>query len=97
MGDLIPIVAIFFTIGVPVMAGAAHFVLRPLIREIAEAIQGVKVQSGRDVEARLARLEALLEEHDRQLQSVAEVERFHRQLESGRARRRSPAQDRAPA
>ena len=34
IGELIPILAIVFVIGVPVTALAAHFVLRPLVRDI---------------------------------------------------------------
>ena len=48
ISELIPILGIVFVIGVPVTALAAHFVLRPLVRDITTAIlSGGRREAGR--------------------------------------------------
>lgn len=84
MDDLIPIVAIFFTIGVPVMSLAAHFVLRPMIKDLTGAIKGVKGEEKEDFEHRLTRLEDALLEQNQQLAHLVEAESFRRKLEAGK-------------
>ncbi len=84
MDDLIPIVAIFFTIGVPVMSLAAHFVLRPMIKDLTGAIKGVKGEEKEDLEHRLMRLEDALLEQNQQLATLVEAESFRRKLEAGK-------------
>lgn len=84
MDDLIPIVAIFFTIGVPVMSLAAHFVLRPMIKDLTGAIKGVKGGEKEDFEHRLTRLEDALLEQNQQLAHLVEAESFRRKLEAGK-------------
>ena len=84
MEELIPIVAIFFTIGVPVMSLAAHFVLRPMIRDLTGAIKNAKGQQGEDLEHRLTRLEDALLEQNQQLAHLVEAESFRRKLEAGK-------------
>ena len=81
MEELIPIVAIFFTIGVPVMAAAAHFVLRPMIRDLARAIKGDREEGAESLERRIARIEDVLLEQDRQIDRLLEAELFRRRLE----------------
>ena len=54
MDELIPILSIFFVIGVPVMSIAGHFVLRPLVRDIIQAISGRSLQEKSDTDERLA-------------------------------------------
>ena len=44
MDELIPLLAIFFGLGVPAMSLATHFVLRPLVKDIVAAT-GVPVQA----------------------------------------------------
>lgn len=83
MEFLIPIVAIFFLIGVPVMAVAAHFVLRPLVRDIITAIRGKDVERLEELDVRLYRLEATLTEQSEQLDRLLEAEAFRLRLESG--------------
>ncbi len=85
MEELIPIVAIFFVIGVPVMSVAAHLVLRPLIRDLTGALRGGKADELDEIRERLSRLEGHLDLQGRQLAQLTEAERFRRQLESGRA------------
>jgi hypothetical protein len=98
---LIPIVAIFFVIGVPVLAVATHFVLRPLVRDIITAINGKGVERLEEFDARLHRLEESLFEQNEQLERLLEAEAFRLRLEGGsegsgeRAGRSSVDDDRA--
>jgi hypothetical protein len=83
---LIPILAITFTLGVPAIALATHFVLRPLVRDIVGAIKTDKEKERAlpaDVDARLERLEEAYGRLESNLNHLLEVERFHRELESG--------------
>lgn len=82
---LIPLFGIFFVIGVPVMSIAAHFVLRPMIRDLTEALRGVKGREKEDMEHRIARLEDALLEHGRQIDQLVEAELFRRRLEIGQS------------
>ncbi len=81
MEALIPIVAIFFVIGVPVISIATHFVLRPLLRDLTEAVRGGRAGDVAELKERLARLESHLLEQDRELSRLTEAESFRRQLE----------------
>lgn len=80
---IIAVVAIFFTIGVPVLAMATHFALRPLVRDLAEALGPMKRE--RETIARLSerieRLEGENRERGELLDQLAEAELFRRQLE----------------
>lgn len=80
---LIPIFGIFFAVGVPVMALAAHFVLRPLVRDIAGALRAQKGLPEEALDQRLARLEENNEELQRLVRQLVDAERFRRELESG--------------
>lgn len=82
------ILAIIFVLGVPSMALATHLVLRPLIREYAK-LKGMKVDRG-ELEGRLARLEDVIADIDRQVDRLVEAERFRRELERGSERRSLP-------
>jgi len=83
MEELIPIVAIFFVIGVPVMSIAAKFVLQPLLRELTSAIKGGKVEDVEELKERVARLEGHLLTQGRQLDQLVDAELFRRKLEAG--------------
>ncbi len=83
MWELIPLLAIVFTIGVPSVALATHLVLRPLVRDIIVAIQTKKTPDEPDVYGRLGELEDGLDRVERQLGQLLEAERFRRELESG--------------
>jgi hypothetical protein len=91
LGILIPLFGIFFVIGVPVMAIASHFVLRPLIRDLTGALRGVKGREKEDIEHRLSRLEDALLDQGRQLDRLVEAELFRRRLESGEIARSDSA------
>ena len=82
---LIPLFGIFFAIGVPVMSIAAHFVLRPLIRDLTAALRGVKGREKEDMEQRIGRLEDALLEQGRQMDQLVEAELFRRRLETGQS------------
>ena len=77
------VVAIFFTIGIPVLAMATHFAMRPLVRDLAEALGPRK--RDRETIARLAarveQLEGESRERGELLDQLAEAELFRRQLE----------------
>jgi hypothetical protein len=69
--------------GIPGAALAVRFVLRPMLREIADAIRTTRGELPPDLERRLLELEAgqrLTNEH---LERLVEAERFRQQLESG--------------
>ena len=57
METLIPLFAIFFVIGIPVMSVAAKFVLQPLLRELTQAIRGGKAKEFEAIQERVIRLE----------------------------------------
>lgn len=82
MDFLIPITAIFFVIGVPVVSIATHFVLRPLVRDITVAIHGKKQDAESDFIGRLTRLEEIVLEQNKQLDRLVDAEVFRRRLES---------------
>lgn len=81
---LIPLVSIFFVIGVPVMAVATHFVLRPLVRDMTGAIHGKAQVEQADLIERVGRLEQAILDQGQQLDRLVEAESFRRQLEAGR-------------
>lgn len=81
MDDLIPIFAIFFTIGVPVMSLAAHFVLRPLVKDIVGALRGGTRDDMAALRAEITGLHEELARQETQLHVLAEAEAFRRQLE----------------
>ncbi len=84
IGELIPILAIVFVIGVPVTALAAHFVLRPLVRDITTAIlAGGRGEQNSEVERRLEGLEEGQQNIQLRLSQLVEAERFRQRIESG--------------
>ena len=81
MDELIPVISIFFVIGVPVMSIAGHFVLRPLVRDIIQAISGRSLQEKSDTDERLARIEEALLHQGQQVDRLLEAEAFRLRLE----------------
>ena len=81
---LIPILAIFFIFGVPIMAVATHFVLRPLVRDVIGAIHGKAQAQAEDLTDRVGRLEQAILDQGQQIDRLVEAESFRRQLEAGR-------------
>lgn len=81
------ILAIIFVLGIPSLALATHVVVRPLIREYAK-LKGIKAEK-EQIEVRMAQLEDIVHDLDRQVNRLIEAERFRRELEGGRRDRRS--------
>ncbi len=79
--DIEGILAIIFVLGVPSMALAVHLVVRPLIREFV-GLKGDR-ETHRELEDRLAQLEDVVYDLDRQVNRLVEAERFRRELEAG--------------
>jgi hypothetical protein len=88
---LIPILAIFFIFGVPIMAIATHFVLRPMVRDVIGAIHGKGQAEAADLTDRVGRLEQAILDQGQQLDRLAEAESFRRQLEAGKRTAGPPA------
>lgn len=83
MAELIPIVAIFFTIGVPVTALAAHFVLRPLVKDIVQALRGGSRDEVAALQRQIGALQETLDMQEEQLARLVEAESFRKALEAG--------------
>jgi len=81
---LIPIIAIVSAVGVPAVALAAHLVLRPMVRDITNAIQAGKTGASGEVDQRLTRLEDAYYQLDQHVTRLIEAESFRRELESGK-------------
>jgi hypothetical protein len=84
LDELIPIVAIFFTIGVPVMALATHFVLRPMVKDIVQAMRSGTKDEMFELHRQIAELREEVGRQENQLTVLAEAESFRRQLEASR-------------
>ncbi len=84
---MIPILAIVFALGVPSVALATHLVLRPMVRDIANAIRAPKEDT--ETPRRLANLEERFNELEQNVTRLVEAEDFRRQLESGRGEHRA--------
>ena len=82
MEVLIPLFGIFFVIGVPVMSIAAKFVLRPLLREVTEAVRGGRTEELEELRERVALLEGHLETQGTRVDRLLEAELFRRKLEA---------------
>ena len=80
---LIPLLAIFFIFGVPIMAVATHFVLRPMVRDVIGAIHGKAQAEAGDLTNRVGRLEQAILDQGTQIDRLVEAESFRRQLEAG--------------
>ncbi len=84
--DIVEVLAVVFALGVPSMALATHLVLRPLIRDF------LRLREAGDREGlldRVARLEEVVSDLDRQVGRLVEAERFRRELEAGKSPRSS--------
>ena len=78
---LVPIMAIFFVIGLPMIGLVTRFAIRPVIRDLGESVRGHRDEETAELAERLARLEERLEDQDRTLRRLEEAERFRRRLE----------------
>jgi len=82
MGEMIPIVAIFFTIGVPVMALTTHFVLRPMVKDIVGAMRGGPKDEVLELHRQVGELREDVARQESQIAVLIEAESFRRQLET---------------
>ncbi len=85
--DIEGILAIVFLLGIPSMALATHLVLRPLVKDVLK-LKGQKA-SRAELEGRLAQMEDVVHDLDRQVHQLVEAERFRRELEGDRGGQRS--------
>jgi hypothetical protein len=83
MDELIPILAIFFGLGVPAMSLATHFVLRPLVKDIVAALRTGPSNELVALRQRVDELQEELTRHEVQLEKLADADSFHRRLEGG--------------
>lgn len=81
------ILAIIFVLGIPSLALATHVVVRPLIREVAK-LKGIRAEK-EEIEGRMAQLEDVVRDLDRQVNRLIEAENFRRELETGGRNRRA--------
>ena len=82
MDELIPLVAIFFTIGVPVMALTTHFVLRPMVKDIVGAVRGGSKDEMFELHRQVGELRKEVARQESQIAVLVEAESFRRQLEA---------------
>ncbi len=85
--DIEGILAIVFLLGIPSVALATHLVLRPLVKDVLK-LKGQKA-SRAELEGRLAQMEDVVHDLDRQVHQLVEAERFRRELEGDRGGQRS--------
>jgi hypothetical protein len=81
--NLIEILVALLVFGIPGAALAVRFVLRPMLREIADAIRTTRGELTPDLERRLLELEEGQRLTNENLERLVEAERFRQQLESG--------------
>lgn len=81
--NLVEILLALLIFGIPGAALATRFVLRPMLREIADAIRSSRGGLSPDLERRLLELEEGQRLTNEQLERLIEAERFRQQLESG--------------
>lgn len=73
--------------GIPAAALAVRFVLRPMLREITEAIRSSRGDPGRELERRVTELEESHGSLARELRRLLEEEGFRQRLEVGEEER----------
>jgi hypothetical protein len=81
--DFVEFLVALMIFGIPGAALAVRFVLRPMLREIAQAIHSSQQGVSPELERRLAELEEGQRLVEQQLHTLIEAERFQRELQSG--------------
>jgi hypothetical protein len=81
--NFVEILLAILIFGIPGAALATRFVLRPMLREIADAIRSSRGDLSPDLERRLLELEEGQRLTNENLDRLIEAERFRQQLESG--------------
>ena len=84
MGEtVVEILLALLIFGVPTAALTIRFVLRPMLREVVEAVRATKGQVSPELERRLNEMEEGQQILIQKLDRLLEAERFRQQLESG--------------
>jgi hypothetical protein len=84
MGEtVVEILVALLIFGVPTAALTIRFVLRPMLREVVEAVRATKGQISPELERRLSEMEEGQQLLIQKLDRLLEAERFRQQLESG--------------
>ncbi|KPK60945.1 MAG: hypothetical protein AMS21_09290 [Gemmatimonas sp. SG8_38_2] len=83
MGDEL-VVFLTVILGIPAAALSVRFVLRPMLRDVTEAIRNIREPVSPDLERRLAELEEGQQLISERLNHLIEAERFQQQLHSGK-------------
>lgn len=84
MGEtVVEILVALLIFGIPTGALAIRFVLRPMLREVVEAVRATKGQVSPELERRLTEMEEGQQMLIQKLDRLLEADRFRQQLESG--------------
>jgi hypothetical protein len=81
--SVVEIIVALLVFGIPAAALAARFVLRPMLRDITEAIRNIREPASPELERRLTELEEGQQLITERLDHLIEAERFQRELQSG--------------
>ena len=76
------LLAVIF-LGTPAAALAARWVFRPMVRDLAEAINSIKQPINPEIARRLTEIEEEQRQIGERLDRLIEAERFNRELGSG--------------
>jgi hypothetical protein len=83
-GDtLVELILAIAIVGIPAAALSLRFVLRPMLKDVTEAIRSIRQPTSPQLEQRLAELEEGQQLIGEQLKRLVEAERFRAQLHSG--------------
>ena len=84
---VVEILVALLIFGIPTAALTVRFVLRPMLREIVEAVRATKGEMSPELERRLADMEEGQQRVVQKLDRLLEAERFRQQLESGQPKK----------
>jgi len=80
---LIELILAITVFGIPAVALSMRFVLRPMLKDVTEAILSIREPTSPKLEHRLAELEEGQQVIGEQLKRLVEAERFRAELRSG--------------
>ena len=82
-GTLIELIIAVSVFGIPAAALSLRFVLRPMLKDVVEAIRSIREPKSTELERRLTELEEGQQLIGEQLMRLVEAERFRAELSSG--------------
>jgi len=82
-GTLIELIIAVSVFGIPAAALSLRFVLRPMLKDVVEAIRSIREPKSTELERRLTELEEGQQLIGEQLTRLVEAERFRAELSSG--------------